>query len=156
MNLNDLQPKEVFRYFYEICRIPHGSYNIDAISDYLVAFAKERNLEVRQDELKNVIIRKPATDGYEKEETLILQGHMDMVAVKDAEADIDLDKEPLRLNLKDGCLYAEGTSLGGDDGIAIAYALAILDSDTIKHPALEVVITVNEEVGMDGAIGIDL
>ena len=156
MNLNDLQPKEVFRFFYEICRIPHGSYNIDAISDYLVAFAKERNLEVRQDELKNVIIRKPATDGYEKEETLILQGHMDMVAVKDAEADIDLDKEPLRLNLKDGCLYAEGTSLGGDDSIAIAYALAILDSDTIKHPALEVVITVNEEVGMDGAIGIDL
>ena len=156
MNLNDLQPKEVFRYFYEICRIPHGSYNIDAISDYLVAFAKERNLEVVQDELKNVIIKKPATEGYEKEETLILQGHMDMVAVKDAEADIDLEKEPLRLNFKDGCLYAEGTSLGGDDGIAIAYALAILDSDTIKHPALEVVITVNEEVGMDGAIGIDL
>ena len=156
MNLNDLQPKEVFRYFYEICRIPHGSYNIDAISDYLVAFAKERNLEVVQDELKNVIIKKPATEGYEKEETLILQGHMDMVAVKDAEADIDLEKEPLRLSFKDGCLYAEGTSLGGDDGIAIAYALAILDSDTIKHPALEVVITVNEEVGMDGAIGIDL
>lgn len=156
MNLNDLQPKEVFRFFYEICRIPHGSYNIDAISDYLVAFAKERNLEVRQDELKNVIIKKPATEGYEKEETLILQGHMDMVAVKDAESDIDLEREPLRLNFKDGCLYAEGTSLGGDDGIAIAYALAILDSDTIKHPALEVVITVNEEVGMDGAIGIDL
>ncbi len=156
MNLNDLQPKEVFRFFYEICRIPHGSYNIDAISDYLVAFAKERNLEVVQDELKNVIIKKPATEGYEKEETLILQGHMDMVAVKDAEADIDLENEPLRLNFKDGCLYAEGTSLGGDDGIAIAYALAILDSDTIKHPALEVVITVNEEVGMDGAIGIDL
>ena len=156
MNLNDLQPKEVFRYFYEICRIPHGSYNIDAISDYLVAFAKERNLEVRQDELKNVIIKKPATEGYEKEETLILQGHMDMVAVKDAESDIDLEKEPLRLNFKDDCLYAEGTSLGGDDGIAVAYALAILDSDTIKHPALEVVITVNEEVGMDGAIGIDL
>lgn len=156
MNLNDLQPKEVFRYFYEICRIPHGSYNIDAISDYLVAFAKERNLEVRQDELKNVIIKKPATEGYEKEETLILQGHMDMVAVKDAEAGIDLENDPLRLNFKDGCLYAEGTSLGGDDGIAVAYALAILDSDSIKHPALEAVFTVNEEVGMDGAIGIDL
>ena len=156
MNLNDLQPKEVFRYFYEICRIPHGSYNIDAISDYLVAFAKERSLEVRQDELKNVIIWKPATEGYEKEETLILQGHMDMVAVKDAESDIDLEKEPLRLNFQDGCLYAEGTSLGGDDGIAIAYALAILDSDSIKHPALEAVFTVNEEVGMDGAIGIDM
>lgn len=156
MNLNDLQPKEVFRFFYEICRIPHGSYNIDAISDYLVAFAKERNLEVRQDELKNVIIKKPATEGYEKEETLILQGHMDMVAVKDAETDMDMDKDPLRLAFKDGCLYAEGTSLGGDDGIAVAFALAILDSDSIRHPALEVVFTVNEEVGMDGAIGIDL
>ena len=156
MNINDLQPKEVFRYFYEICRIPHGSYNIDAISDYLVAFAKERNLKCRQDEFKNVIIWKPATEGYEKEETLILQGHMDMVAVKDAESDIDLEKEPLRLNFRDGCLYAEGTSLGGDDGIAIAYALAILDTDSIKHPALEVIFTVNEEVGMDGAIGIDL
>lgn len=156
MNLNDLQPKEVFRFFYEICRIPHGSYNIDAISDYLVAFAKERKLEVRQDELKNVIIKKPATAGYEKEETLILQGHMDMVAVKDAESDIDMEKEPLRLAFRDGCLYAEGTSLGGDDGIAVAYALAILDSDSIKHPALEVIFTVNEEVGMDGAIGIDL
>ncbi len=156
MNLNDLQPKEVFRYFYEICRIPHGSYNIDAISDYLVAFAKERNLKVRQDEFKNVIIWKDATEGYEQEETLILQGHMDMVAVKDAESDIDLEKDALRLNFKDGCLYAEGTSLGGDDGIAVAYALAILASDSIPHPALEVVFTVNEEVGMDGAIGIDM
>ena len=156
MNLNDLQPKEVFRFFYEICRIPHGSYNIDAISDYLVAFAKERNLEVRQDQLKNVIIKKPATEGYEKEETLILQGHMDMVAVKETDSDIDMEKDPLRLDYKDGCLYAQGTSLGGDDGIAIAYALAILDSDSIKHPGLEVVFTVNEEVGMDGAIGIDL
>ena len=156
MNLNDLQPKEVFRYFYEICRIPHGSYNIDAISDYLVAFAKERNLKVRQDELKNVIIWKDATEGYEQEETIILQGHMDMVAVKDAESDIDLEKDALRLNFKDGCLYAEATSLGGDDGIALAYALAILASDSISHPALEAVFTVNEEVGMDGAIGIDL
>lgn len=156
MNLNDLQPKEVFRFFCEICRIPHGSYNIDAISDYLVAFAKERNLEVRQDQLKNIIIKKPATEGYEKEETLILQGHMDMVAVKDADSDMDMEKDGLRLAFKDGCLYAEGTSLGGDDGIAVAYALAILDSDTIKHPALEAVFTVNEEVGMDGAIGIDL
>ena len=137
MNLNDLQPKEVFRFFYEICRIPHGSYNIDAISDYLVAFAKERNLEVCQDELKNVIIKKPATEGYEKEETLILQGHMDMVAVKDAESDIDLEREPLRLNFKDGCLYAEGTSLGGDDGIAVGIIARIARRIPIKpSPAI--------------------
>lgn len=156
MNLNDLQPKEVLRFFYEICRIPHGSYNIDAISDYLVAFAKERNLKVRQDELKNVIIWKPASEGYEQEETVILQGHMDMVAVKNPDCDMDMEKDSLRLAYKDGYLYAQGTSLGGDDGIAVAYALAILDSDSIKHPALEAVFTVNEEVGMDGAIGIDL
>ncbi len=154
--LNQLEPKEVFRYFYEICEIPHGSYNIDAISDYLVAFAKERSLEVRQDELKNVIIKKTATKGYEQEPVVILQGHMDMVAVKEENCDIDMDKEALHLAYKEGVLYAEGTSLGGDDGIAIAYALAILDSDSIPHPALEVVFTVNEEVGMDGAIGIDL
>lgn len=156
MDLNELQPKEVFRFFYEICEIPHGSYNIDAISDYLVTFAKKRNLMVRQDSLKNVIIKKPATPGYEKEEPVIIQGHMDMVAVKSSDSDIDMKKDPLRLAFSDGCLYAKGTSLGGDDGIALAYALAILDSDSIRHPAIEAVFTVNEEVGMDGAMGIDL
>ncbi len=154
--LATLEPKRVFYYFEEICGIPHGSGNISQISDYLVAFAKERNLEVMQDEMKNVIIIKEATPGYEDEPVVILQGHMDMVAVKKPDCPIDMTKEGLVLRIEGDDIYAEGTSLGGDDGIAVAYALALLDADTIKHPRLEVIITVDEEVGMDGARAIDL
>ena len=153
--LSMLKPQKVFQFFEEICGIPHGSYNIDQISDYLAEFARKRNLKYVQDSYKNVIIYKPATSGYEAEETIIIQGHMDMVAVKEADCDIDLKKDGLRLAYDQDYIWAEGTSLGGDDGIAVAYALAILDSDDIAHPALETVFTVNEEVGMDGAIGLD-
>ena len=154
--LSDLQPKKVFEYFEEICGIPHGSGNVEQISDYLVKFAKDRNLEVIQDELKNVIIIKEATKGYEQEPPVIIQGHMDMVAVHKPELSIDMTKEPLKVGIAGDNIYAEGTSLGGDDGIAVAYAMALLDSDDLAHPRLEVVITVDEEVGMDGARGIDL
>lgn len=154
--LSGLKPEQVFRYFEEIAGIPHGSGNVDKISNYLVDFAKERNLTWYQDELKNVIIIKEATAGYEKEPAVILQGHMDMVAVKKPDCDIDMKTEGLRLAVDEDMLYAEGTSLGGDDGIAVAYSLALLDSDTIAHPKLEVIITVDEEVGMDGARAIDL
>ncbi len=154
--LKNLEPQEVFHYFEEICNIPHGSGNVEKISDYLVQFAKERNLECYQDALKNVIIIKEATKGYEAEEPVIIQGHMDMVAVKKPDYDIDMKTDPLRLAIDGDNVYAEGTSLGGDDGIAVAYALALLNADNIEHPRLEVVITVDEEVGMDGAIGIDL
>ena len=154
--LDGLQPESVFRFFEEICGIPHGSGNVDGISDYLVSFAKERNLAYIQDELKNVIIIKPATVGYEDEPAVILQGHMDMVAVKKPELSIDMTKEGLDVKIDGDNIYAEGTSLGGDDGIAVAYGLAILDAEDIKHPGLEVVFTVDEEVGMDGARGIDL
>lgn len=154
--LSELQPKKVFEYFEEICNIPHGSGNVEQISDYLVKFAKDRNLEVLQDELKNVIIIKEATPGYENEPAVIIQGHMDMVAVHKPELCIDMTKEPLKVGIDGDNIYAEGTSLGGDDGIAVAYALAILDSNELSHPRLEVVITVDEEVGMDGARGIDL
>ena len=151
-----LKPEKVFEFFEEICGIPHGSGNMDAISDYLVAFAKKRGLEVIQDEIKNVIITKEASEGYEQEPTVIIQGHMDMVAVHKPELNIDMTKEPLKLAVDGDKVYAEGTSLGGDDGIAVAYALAVLDSATMKHPRLEVVITVDEETGMGGARGIDL
>lgn len=154
--LSDLEPKSVFYYFEEITKIPHGSGNVQQISDYLVNFAKERGLFYIQDELKNVIIIKEATPGYEKEPTVILQGHMDMVAVKKPDCDIDMKTEGLRVAVRGDEVYAQGTSLGGDDGIAVAYSLALLDSDNIKHPRLEIVITVDEEVGMDGARGIDL
>lgn len=152
----NLKPKKVFHYFEEICKIPHGSGNIDKLSDYLAEFAKERELFCIQDACKNVIIIKEATPGYEAEEPVILQGHMDMVAVKKPECDIDMKTQGLKAAVEGDYIYAEGTSLGGDDGIAVAYALAILDDDSLPHPHLDVVITVDEEVGMDGARALDL
>lgn len=154
--LAGLEPENVFRFFEEIAEIPHGSGNVEKISDYLVAFAKERELFCIQDEVKNVIIIKEATPGYENEPAVILQGHMDMVAVKKPGAAIDMKTEGLKIAVNGDRVYAEDTSLGGDDGIAVAYALAILDADHLKHPRLEVVITVDEEVGLDGARAIDL
>ena len=150
------EPKKVLEYFEKLSTIPRGSGNEKAVSDYLVSFAKERGLYVRQDEANNVVIKKKAYKGYESHPGVIIQGHMDMVAVKDKDFDIDLEKDPLRLKIKDGFLFAEGTTLGSDDGIAVAYALAILDSDDIIHPPLTVIITTDEEVGMNGASYIDL
>ena len=154
--LNGLEPKEVFRYFEEICGIPHPSYKEKQISDYCVKFAKERGLEHYQDELGNVIIIKEATPGYETVEPLIIQGHLDMVCEKEPDCDIDFDTDGLRLKIEGDDIMAEGTTLGGDDGIAVAYVLAILDSDTLNHPRIEAVFTVSEEVGMEGAKFIDL
>ena len=154
--LSNLEPQSVFRYFEEITKIPHGSGNVEQISNFLAAFAEERGLFHIQDAWKNVIIVKEATPGYEKEPAVILQGHMDMVAVKKPDCDIDMKRDGLRVAVDGDKIYAEGTSLGGDDGIAVAYALALLDSDSISHPKLEVIITVDEEVGMDGAREIDL
>lgn len=154
--LEGLKPERVFYFFEEISRIPRGSGNERQISDYLKAFAKERGLECIQDELYNIIIIKEATPGYEKEEPYILQGHMDMVTVKTPDCDIDMTRDPLRLCVRDGRISAEGTSLGGDDGIAVAYILALLDAQDIDHPRLEMVITTEEETGLRGAQGIDL
>lgn len=156
MAFENLQPKEVFHFFEEICNIPHGSGNLQKISDYLVSFAKERNLEYIQDDELNVIIKAPASAGYEDKEPVILQGHMDMVAVKEDSSDIDMVNEGLRVRTDGEFVWADGTSLGGDDGIAVAYCLALLDSKDIPHPPLEVVITTNEETGMFGATAIDL
>lgn len=157
MNIPEgLQPQKVFKYFERICQIPHGSGNIEQISNYIADFAKERGLFCIQDELKNIIIIKEATPGYEQEEPYILQGHMDMVAVKEPGCEIDMAVEPLRLKAENGRIYAEGTSLGGDDGIAVAYCLALLDTPELAHPRLEIILTVDEETGMEGALGIDL
>lgn len=154
--LSALEPKSVFHYFEEITRIPHGSGNVDQISNYLVDFARERGLFHIQDAWKNVIIVKEATPGYEQEPPVILQGHMDMVAVKKPECPLDMKTQGLQVAVDGDMIFARDTSLGGDDGIAVAYALALLDADNIRHPRLEVVITVDEEVGMDGAREIDL
>lgn len=154
--LTNLKPERVFYYFEQICKIPHGSGNIRQISDYLVAFAGEHGFKYIQDEAGNVIICKPATEGYEQEPALILQGHMDMVAVKTPDSTKDMLTEGLDLAVDGDFVYAVNTTLGGDDGIAIAYALAILESREIKHPKLEVIITVDEEIGLLGAGVIDL
>lgn len=142
-------------FFKELCAIPHGSGNTEAIGNYLCEFAKERSLEYHKDELGNVIIIKEASAKRACDEPVIIQGHMDMVAVKDDGIDKDMTKEGLDLETDGDFLFAKGTSLGADDGIAVAYALALLDSD-LELPRLEVVITVDEEVGMEGASGIDL
>lgn len=152
----ELYPQRVFYYFEQIAAIPHGSRNTKAISDYLVDFAKEHNLVWYQDENNNVVIVKEASAGYEAAEPIIIQGHMDMVCEKEKGVDIDFEKDGLKLYIDGDFLKAEGTTLGGDDGIAVAYALALLDSQEIAHPKLEVVITVDEEIGMLGADAIDL
>ena len=151
----NLEPKEVFYYFEDICSIPHGSGNTQKISDYCVNFAKEHGLNYWQEECGNVVIWKDATSGYEQADTVILQGHMDMVAVKDADCPLDLEKDGLIPEVDGAWIQAKGSSLGGDDGIAVAYALAILAADDIPHPALEVVFTVGEEVGLVGATALD-
>ena len=154
--LSDLEPKEVFGYFEEICGIPHPSYKEKQLSDYCVKFAESRGLEVHQDSLGNIIIIKEATAGYESVEPLIIQGHLDMVCEKEPGCDIDFEKDGLRLYVDGDYVAARGTTLGGDDGIAIAMALAILGSDSLEHPRIEAVFTVSEEVGMEGASAIDL
>ncbi len=154
--LDGLQPESVFHFFEEISRIPHGSGNTGAVSNYLKDFAGQRDLFCRQDALGNIIIIREAASGLEGEEPYILQAHMDMVAVSEPDAGIDMKKEPLRLKVEDGRIFAEGTSLGGDDGIGVAYCLAVLDAETLSMPRLEVILTVDEETGMEGATGIDL
>lgn len=153
--LENVQPRNVFRYFEEISKIPHGSYHTEAIGNYLTDFAKERGLWYSKDESGNVMIKKEASVGYEASEPVIIQGHMDMVCEKEEDAAIDMEKEGLKLYIEDGFLKAKGTTLGGDDGIAIAYTLAILEDDTLKHPKIEAVFTTNEEVGMLGAMAMD-
>lgn len=153
--LNNIEPKEVFRYFEEICSIPHGSSNTKKISDYCVEFARKNNLKYIQDELNNVIIFKEGTEGYEKSSPVIIQGHLDMVCEKDNNCNIDMQTQGLELVLGGDMVSAVGTTLGGDDGIAVAYGLAILASEDIPHPPLEVIFTVDEEIGMLGAAYID-
>lgn len=142
---------KIFKYFEEISKIPRGSGNEKAISDFLVMFARENNLEVIQDEVLNVIIKKPASSGYENAPGVILQGHMDMVCEKNKNKVHDFTKDPITLRYIDDMIYADNTTLGADNGIAIALAMAILTSDDVKHPSLEVLITVDEESGMTGA-----
>lgn len=156
IKLKGLEPASVFGYFEKLCSMPHGSGNTKIISDYLVSFAKEKGLRYEQDDLNNVIIFCPGTCGYEDKQPVILQGHMDMVCEKDETCPIDMETQGLDITHDGQWIFANGTTLGGDNGIAVAYALALAADPTIPHPPLEIVITVDEETGMYGAAGIDL
>ena len=153
--LSNLEPKSVFKYFYELSRIPHGSGNTKRISDYCVEFAKSHNLEFVQDEHNNVIIKKPCTKGFENKPTVILQGHLDMVCEKTENSTFNFETDPLELYIDGDFLRAKDTTLGGDDGIAVAFILSILADDSLSHPAIEALFTTDEETGMYGAIGLD-
>ncbi len=151
-----LEPAAVFGYFEQICSIPHGSRSTKAISDYLVSFAVEHGISYEQDALNNILFYQEGTCGYEDHPPVILQGHMDMVCEKDADCPINMDTEGLDIAHDDTCIFARGTTLGGDNGIAVAYILALLADKSIPHPPLEIIITVDEEIGMEGAAGVDL
>lgn len=153
--LQSLEPKEVFEYFEEISNIPRGSGNEKGISDYLLNFGKSLGLESIQDKALNVIIKKPGTKGYENAPTVIIQGHMDMVCEKNNGVEHNFEKDPLKLRIVDDYIYATDTTLGADNGIAVAYAMAILASNDIPHPPIEVLITTDEETGMSGAMAIN-
>lgn len=147
--------EKVFRYFEEISKIPRGSGNTALIADYLQAFAKMRSLEFYRDGKNNILIKKPASKGYEERPTVIIQGHTDMVAEKEPTCDKNLLTEGIDIYRDGDYLKARGTTLGGDDGIAVAYALALLDSEDIPHPAIEALFTSDEEIGLLGADAFD-
>lgn len=153
--LKDIKPVEVFKYFEELSQIPRGSGNERGVSNYLVAFAEQYNLEVIQDSALNVVIKKKATPGYENSPSVIIQGHMDIVCEKNANTEHDFMKDPLQLRVVDDMVYATGTTLGADNGIAVAMGMAILASKEIDHPAMELLVTTEEETGMSGAESLD-
>ena len=155
MDINELSPLEVFSYFQEICAIPHGSGNTGMIADYCLEFAKLHGLKARKDTSDNVVIFKAGSSGYEDREPVILQGHLDMVCEKQPDSDIDMSVQSIKACTDGKMVWADGTTLGADDGIAVAFILAVLASDTIAHPPIQAVLTSDEEIGMLGARDLD-
>ena len=150
MLVKDFKYPLLMKYFEEISAIPRKSHHEEKIADYIVAFAKERNLEVYRDEAHNVLINAPATAGMESCAPVMLQGHTDMVCEKNIGTEHDFMRDGLDLYVEDGKIRARGTTLGADNGVAVAVMLAILDGATDKHPALQCLFTSAEEVGMGG------
>lgn len=148
--------KRVFDYFLEICKIPHGSGDMEKIANYCVEFAKLRKLRYIKDDANNVIIFKPATKGYESAAPIILQGHMDMVCQKTPDSNFNFSTDSLKVYMDGDFIKADGTTLGADNGIAVAMVLAILENDQIDHPEIQAVFTTDEEVGMLGAAALDM
>ena len=149
------KPEKLFHFFEDVCAVPRGSGNEKEISDFLVKFAKDRGLWVYQDDSYNVIIKKEGSKGAEDKDPVMLQGHIDMVCDKRAGVEHDFEKEGIDLVLKDGVLSANGTTLGADNGVAIALMMMVLDDEDIKHPPVECVFTTEEEVGLNGAQALD-
>lgn len=156
--LENYQPQNVFKFFEKICSIPHGSGNTKAISDYIVSVAKEYSLNYIQDDLNNVIVYKNGSEGNEDKEPIMIQSHLDMVCEKNFETDarFNFETDPLKVAVMDDYVFARGTTLGGDDGIGVAFMLALLTDDSLVHPPLECVFTVDEETGMVGALALDV
>jgi dipeptidase D len=154
--LENIQPEKVFRYFEEISRIPRGSGDMLKIADYCEAFAKKNSLKYVRDNANNVIIYKAASKGYENAEPIILQGHLDIVCQKTEEKEIDFLTDGLDVFVDGDFVAADGTTLGADNGIAVSMILAILESDEYSHPAIEAVLTTDEEIGMIGATKLDM
>jgi len=149
--LEGIAPERVFRYFEEISAIPRGSGNMDKIASYCMDFAEKQGLKAVRDDADNVIIYKPASKGFENAEPVILQGHLDMVCQKTEESNIDFEKDGIELMIEGDYVTANGTTLGADNGIAVAMVMAILEDKDAKHPAIEALFTTDEEIGMIGA-----
>ena len=156
MLLSELSPREVFYYFQKLASIPRGSSNTDQIAEFCMDFARDHGLKARRDQANNVVIFAAGTSGYENSDAVILQGHLDMVCEREAGCGIDMEKKGVEVCTDGVKVWARGTTLGGDDGIAVAYILAILASDTISHPPIEAVLTSDEEIGMLGARALDV
>ncbi|MBO5505019.1 MAG: M20/M25/M40 family metallo-hydrolase [Clostridia bacterium] len=156
LNFNELKPEKVFEYFDVISKIPRGSGNMEKISDFCMDFAKEHSLKAIKDDACNVIIYKDGTEGYENSPAVILQGHLDMVCQKEEDYEIDFEKDSLDLYVDGDFIKAKGTTLGADNGIAVAMIMSILADKTISHPPIEAVFTTDEEVGMLGALELDM
>lgn len=149
------EPADALRYFEEISAIPRGSRNEKAVAEYVKKFAEDRGLWVQMDDIYNLIIKKPGSKGCEDLPPVLLQGHLDIVPEKDPGVEHDFTKDPIKLKVDGKILRAEGTTLGADDGVAIAYMMAILGRDDLVHPPLECVMTVQEEIGLVGALKLD-
>ena len=154
-DLSSLKPTAVWRHFFNLCRIPRASGHEAAVRDALSEWACKRGLSVKSDSRGNLILGKAATKGYENRPGVVLQGHLDMVCQKHGDSPHDFGRDPIRPVLDDGWMMASGTTLGADNGIGVALALAVLEADDIEHPALEVLLTVEEESGMHGATALE-
>lgn len=153
-SLSQLTPHPLWQFFEKICSIPHPSHHEDALANYIVNWAKENNLFVERDKVGNILIRKPATHGLENLKSVVIQAHLDMVPQKNDDTDHDFERDPIQPYVEDGWVKARGTTLGADNGIGMASALAVLADNTITHGPLEVLLTMTEETGMDGAFGL--